>query len=438
MKARSAGSPRMPEKVFVVLALLLFTGAFLALLGGGDEATSGAGDGNFLAQASYLSIYGITFLLIVVRFRRFVYVATREPLLVLLVVLAMLSVLWSVAPDITFRRSVALLGTTLFGGYLAMRFSLREQLQLLAWTLGIAALLSLVFALALPVYGVESGARGDALRGIYNQKNVLGRLMALSAVVFLFLALGDRRYRLFKWGGFGLSLGLLWLSDAKTALVILLVILVLLPFGRALREAYTIAAPILIVGILACASALIWFSSNTGTTLAALDRDVTLTGRTDLWAIVLEMIAERPWLGYGYNAFWLGWEGESAQVWLALSPYTISFYPTHAHNGMLDLWLDLGFLGVLLFVLVFLLAFGRAVRLIRSTEVREGIWPLAYLTFMLLSGLTYPIGLERNSIWWVLFVATVVSLAARASRIRKQRPPAPDRVYGEKKLTSVG
>jgi len=345
---RSAGRPRAAEKAFVVVALLLFTGAFLALLGAGDEAASDAGDGNLLAQAGYMSIYGITFLLVVVRFRRFVRVATREPLLVLLVALAALSVLWSVAPEITFRRSIALMGTTLFGAYLSMRFSLREQLQLLAWTLGIAAVLSLIFALAVPSYGIMVADRGDSLRGIYNQKNVLGRLMALGAVVFFFLALGDRRYRLVKWGGFGLSLALLWLSDAKTALVILLVILVLLPFGRILREAYTIAVPILIVGILGCVSALIWFSGNAASTLAALDRDVTLTGRTDLWAIVLEKIAERPLLGYGYNAFWLGWEGESSQVWLALSPFTLGFEPTHAHNGILDLWLDLGFFGVLL------------------------------------------------------------------------------------------
>jgi len=85
-----------------------------------------------------------------------------------------------------------------------------------------------------------------------------------------------------------------------------------------------------------------------------------------------------------------------------------------------------------------LLAFGRAVRLIRATSGLEGIWPLAYLTFMLLSGITYPIGLERNSIWWVLFVATVVSLAAGSGRSGEKRPPVPDRAYGQKRLTRVG
>jgi exopolysaccharide production protein ExoQ len=207
------GSFRTLEKIFVVVALLLFTGAFLWLGGGGEEGS------NRLAQASYLGIYGITCLLVVRQLERFIYVSTREPLLLLLVGIALLSVLWSVAPEVTLRRGFALLGTTMFGAYLAMRFSLREQLRLLAWALGIAALLSLVFALALPSYGVMSDARGEAFRGIYSQKNELGRVMALSVLVFFFAALGDRNHRWFKWGGVGLSFVLLLLSSGMAALV---------------------------------------------------------------------------------------------------------------------------------------------------------------------------------------------------------------------------
>jgi exopolysaccharide production protein ExoQ len=417
---RLTGSFRTLEKMFVVVALLLFTGAFLVLFGGGEEGN------NRLAQASYLGIYGITCLFVAAQLKRFIYVSTREPLLLLLVGLACLSVLWSVAPEVTLRRSFALLGTTIFGAYLTMRFSLREQLQLLAWALGIAALLSLVFALALPGYGVISDARGEAFRGIYHQKNVLGRIMALSALVFIFVTFGDRKHFWFKWGGFGLSFGLLLLSYGKTGLVVLLIVLVLTLAYRALRQTYTIAVPALIAVVLVGASVFVWLLGNMESALAVLDRDVTLTGRTELWPAVLEMIAKRPWLGYGYSAFWMGWEGESAYVWIWLAALANNFYPTHAHNGVLELWLDLGFLGVLVFGLVLLRAFGRAIRLIRSTDAMEGIWPLTYLTFMSLVGITYPISLERNSIWWVLCVTIVVNLAAQPDRIGNNR------LYGAK------
>jgi exopolysaccharide production protein ExoQ len=416
------GSFRTLEKIFVVVALLLFTGAFLWLGGGGEEGS------NRLAQAIYLGIYGITCLLVVRQLERFIYVSTREPLLLLLVGIALLSVLWSVAPEVTLRRGFALLGTTMFGAYLAMRFSLREQLRLLAWALGIAALLSLVFALALPSYGVMSDARGEAFRGIYIQKNELGRVMALSVLVFFFVALGDGDQRWFKWGGVGLSFVLLLLSSGKAGLVMLVIVLVLTPFYRALRQTYTIAVPALIAGVLVGASVFVWLLGNMEGALAVLDRDVTLTGRTDLWPAVLEMIAKRPWLGYGYDAFWMGWEGESAQVWIILAAFGRNFFPTHAHNGVLELWLDLGLLGVLVFALVLLLTFGRAIRLMRSTKAMDGVWPLAYLTFMLLVGITYPIGLQRNSIWLVLYVTIVISLAAQLNRMGHNRLYEPNRV----------
>jgi exopolysaccharide production protein ExoQ len=195
-----------------------------------------------------------------------------------------------------------------------------------------------------------------------------------------------------------------------------------------LRQTYTIAVPALIAGVLVGASVFVWLLGNVEGALAVLDRDVTLTGRTDLWPAVLEMIAKRPWLGYGYDAFWMGWEGESAQVWIILAGFGRNFFPTHAHNGVLELWLNLGLLGVLVFALVLLLTFGRAIRLMRSTKAMDGVWPLAYLTFMLLVGITYPISLQRNSIWLVLYVTIVISLAAQPNRMGHNRLYEPNRV----------
>lgn len=120
-------------------------------------------------------------------------------------------------------------------------------------------------------------------------------------------------------------------------------------------------------------------------------------------------------MGYGYGGFWLGWEGESADIWLVLPQNNM---PTHAHNGYLDLWLDLGLLGLSAFVLRFLLVIPRAMRLVRSTKTAEGLWPLAYVTLLLLYATAYPVGLEQNSIWWVLYVAATLPLAARAGRSR--------------------
>lgn len=413
-------------KAFVVLVLLLSTGALLPLLGGGND-TINSTQGGLATQLAWFGIYGITFLLIVARWQEFSRVIMRDKLLLLLVSIALLSVLWSAAPEATIRRGTALLGTTLFGAYLAVRYDQEELLRLLAWALGIAVLLSLVFALALPSYGVVSGdapsyTGKEGWRGTYEEKNALGSTMALSAVVFLLLALSRHKHRWVLWACFGLSVCLLLLSNSMTALVSLVILLALLPLYKALRWQYTLVVPLFAVAIFVGGTVAAWLLGNTESILATLGRDATLTGRTEIWPAVLESIWQRPWLGYGYGGFWLGWAGESAHLWLRTAslfgPQPVG--PDHAHNGFLDLWLNIGLLGVSVFTVGLLLAFFKAVAQVRLTRTAEAFWPLAYLTLMLLyASVDFPV-LRHYSILWVLYVAIVLSMPGRVAQTRRR------------------
>ena len=60
----------------------------------------------------------------------------------------------------------------------------------------------------------------------------------------------------------------------------------------------------------------------------------------DIWSLVLGSIAKRPLLGYGYYAFWQGLKGESANV--IVGAHWVFGY---AHNGILEIWLQLGLVG---------------------------------------------------------------------------------------------
>jgi len=93
----------------------------------------------------------------------------------------------------------------------------------------------------------------------------------------------------------------------------------------------------------------------------------------------------------------------------------------HAHNGFLDLGLDLGLLGVAILALCLVANFARGVALLRSSRNPEGLWPLVYLTFFVLYNLTESTILIRNNIFWVLFVTIVVSLGAWRSSVRVSR-----------------
>jgi exopolysaccharide production protein ExoQ len=431
LRARSARLWDAIESGFVVLALLFLSGALIPLLIQGSGASADVAQGGSASiQAVWIGIYGTAFLFAVLRWNRFrwrrgVYLATKDKLLLSLVGLALFSVLWSAVPEVTLRRSVALMLTTLFGIYLATRFELSEQLRLLFWALSIAAVLSLGVALLLPSYGItpssanawDAESTAGGWRGIYFSKNTFGRLMALSGVLSLLLVISTRKYRLLNWTVFGLSLGLLLLTRSATSLLVFLVTVVFfLPLYRGLRWRYTLATPYLSVMILVGGFALVWYSSNADTVLAALGKDPTLTGRTSLWSSLLEMIKLRPWFGYGYEGFWQSY-GEQWSV-----SYT-GWQASHAHNGFLELGLALGLFGLLLFALGFIAAFLRAVSLAQTTEAQQTLWPLLYLTFLMLSNVSYTTLLQQNSLWWVLYVATILStLLPYAKASTKNRP----------------
>ncbi len=70
-------------------------------------------------------------------------------------------------------------------------------------------------------------------------------------------------------------------------------------------------------------------------------KDATLTGRVDLWALVLPYGDRRPLLGYGYGAFWIADNPMTQEIWRILN----SYQPPHAHNGWIETYLELGLVG---------------------------------------------------------------------------------------------
>jgi exopolysaccharide production protein ExoQ len=177
-----------------------------------------------------------------------------------------------------------------------------------------------------------------------------------------------------------------------------------------------LAIPVTIVGVLLLSVAALLLVDNTEVVLTALGKDPTLTGRTALWQAVWSSIMERPWVGYGYGAFWTGWQGPSRAVF-----ESVAWEPPHAHNGILDLWLSVGFVGVAIFVAEFGFTVVRAIAAARAHRTAEGTWPLAFLSFMFLYNATESTILRQHTIYWVLYVAVV---ASRLSGDGRQRSPA--------------
>lgn len=402
------------EKIFIVFSLLFFSGA-------GSYFIAPTNPSYLIVQVTAYSIQLITIFLIIARWNTIAAFVVKEKQLWILVGCALASVLWSQMPllvtlsyDIGPGSGViAFIRVTLFSIYFAACYGLKEQMRLLMWVFGIAVVFSIVVAILLPHYGVtgsmlmlaEDARHVGAWRGLYAHKNIFGLVMVLSAMIF-YLGSSDRQ-RWVAWIGFSLSVALILLSTSKTSLVLLLTFIVLIPLYKALRWNYSVAIPFFIAAILIGGGAAAWFFDNAAVILGSLGKDITFTGRTDIWAAVVDKIWERPWLGYGYHVFWLGVTDGTIELW---SPTVNKFIqPAHAHNGFLDLVLDLGFLGLSLFVFGYIKVCLQAIKYLRLNKSAEGIMPLAYLLFILQFNLSEPL-LMREDVFWILYVSITLSL----------------------------
>jgi len=389
------------ERTLVVVGILFFAGSFAIF------------DSRLLVSLVRYGVFLSAFTLLALRWRRTLHVMQGDLFLCGLLGLGLVSFAWSAYPFLSLSQSREILYAGTFGLYLASRFRLKEQLQLLAFSLGIVAVLSLFYGLFIPQEGIHQieGHLEGAWRGILGHKNTLGGLMTIVASVFCILSLENRAYKILTWIGLGLAGTLIILSSSKSALGLWGVVLVMLTIYRVVRWRNLASVLCLLVAIAAIGSAVALLLSQWDTILLSLDRDPTISGRTLIWEFAMMKIRRRPILGYGRGAFWAPGSPHAIQAGVAVSN---NYIPPHSHNGFIDLALDVGLLGAALLGLSLLLNLVRAFKRTYLTNQPEDLWPLLYLTLFVLYNFTESLILYKNNLFWVLYIAMAFSVRLSA------------------------
>ena len=195
-----------------------------------------------------------------------------------------------------------------------------------------------------------------------------------------------------------MALWLLYMADSATSLACFLVggVLIVLTsqHGSALRPAAVYA---LTAGIVALLSLGLFVDSEVAL-IETMGRDVTLTGRTQLWEDLLHISAD-PWFGTGFESFWLG--ERVAALW---SQYL--WHPNQAHNGYLEVFLNLGVVGVAL--LGFIIAWGyRNVVAVLHRDPELGGLRFAFFVVAVLYNVTEA-GFRMMHPVWIAFLLAVM------------------------------
>jgi len=137
-----------------------------------------------------------------------------------------------------------------------------------------------------------------------------------------------------------------------------------------------------------------------------------MSGRTSIWYYVLLSIWKRPLLGYGFSAFWLGMKGESANVITGFG-----FLQNHAQNGLLDVWLQTGAIGMAIVVIWLFQALRNALRTLRPQSPNYVGWYLGVLLMTLFYNIGERTLLVPDDLSFIVMVVAAAGLATEARRL---------------------
>lgn len=394
------------EVALTIFCLLMFSNALIGPLFAPQTLDAAAAESDSaILRVMWLPVYAVTLLLIGFRVTRLMRILPALFMTGLLVGLCFASSYWSIAPDITTRRTIAVAVTSLFGLYLAARYKGEDLVQIIAFSFAILAFGSYFVCLFVPHLGIHDDINAGAWKGLWYEKNQMAAMMVLGFIASCASAyIAPERRK--AWIGLAVMIFLLVvLSRSKTSLLACLASAGAFPVLTALQRG---GVRSILFTWLAATAALIGgalFYIAPDMIFKMLGKDPTLTGRTEIWASLMRLSDKHPWLGYGYKAFWTP-TSVPASVVRAETHWDVP----SAHNGWLDLLIQLGWVGVMLFGAV--LAIGVFCALFRFARVKDGFFSVLILLLFSFLIMSESFILSQNSLIWALFVCALARLTA--------------------------
>jgi exopolysaccharide production protein ExoQ len=351
------------------------------------------------------------------------------PLLAFLA-LATLSLAWSFYPGSTALGLLTTWMTVTSGVAVAVSFSWDELLKTLSVALRLILGLSIVFELIvslivrapiLPFWVEYPEGKlplmlmwsrnwlfdGGPVQGIVGNSSLLA-FAALLAVIVFGLQIAQRN-RLSGWVWMLVAVAIIALTRSATIYAALaalgFVLLAVWLVRRARRPVFVysgIAAVVLagVVGVLVFGQKL----------LPLVGKSEDLTGRTEIWAKVADLAVQRPFAGWGWVSYWTPW-AEPFQGYIVRN----GVVQLHAHNAWLDIWLQLGILGLVVFGALVLVALVRSWMLaagLDKLDQRVVLLPLLLMVALLVQSLAE----SRLLVEYGLFLLVVIAVKTKHDR----------------------
>jgi O-antigen ligase len=321
---------------------------------------------------------------------------------------AALSILWSDYPFVTFKHWIKGIGDVAIILIVLTEPDATEAIKRLVTRVGFTLLpLSVLMGKYYPGAGrFVNRSWQMEWTGVATQKNGLGTICWIFGLGLLWRFRSvyndhedlSRGRRLVALGTvFGMVIWLLWMCDSLTSICALaLAGALMLLSGRTTFRRNPILVHLLVVTLLGTSAFALFFQTS-GALVQSLGRDPSLTGRTEIWADVLSIPVNRV-VGAGYESFWLGSRLQKVQM-------VTGQETNEAHNGYIEMYINLGWLGVILLAVLIFRGYRNVIDAFRQ-DPNTGCLRLAFFLGTVIAGFTEAAFRMMDSTWIFFLLAT--------------------------------
>ncbi len=332
-------------------------------------------------------------------------ILTANPAIIVFLLYCLVSVMWADYPVVSFKRWVRGVADIMMVIIVLTEFERERAFQALIGRIAYVLIpVSVLFIRFYPELGRSYSAGGvPSWTGVATDKNALGALCMLCGVVVLWRLMAilsspptrqRTRQLLASTTVLAMVLYLLLIIDSKTALVCFALGTVPVVLRRPFRSPAFIFFYVT-TSVIACY--LVVSFGMGGEALEALGREASLTGRTYVWRAVLTFVTN-PWFGAGYENFWIG---ERQMILTRLGG-------NQAHNGYLEIYLNLGWVGIVLLTANILVGFKNVVADCRSNSALTGL-KVSFFVICLAYNFTEAAFKMMSPVWLTFLLATMAS-----------------------------
>lgn len=383
-------------------------------LGGGllTRTTATIVEGSPIDRSIYLALIVSNLYILLKRNVDWAIITKKNRPIIIYFIYCGISILWSDYPIVSLKRLIKTLGNAVIVLVaLTEKNPTETSISLIKRCALILLPLSVMFIKYYPQLGRAYNKLGEgSYSGVSYNKNGLGYLCMISGIFLIYDFLNKIKYRkklinskkdyLIELILIGMTFWLINKSNSATSTICYIIgsiLIIALNINFIKKSIQNIGFIIFILILFILSLITIGLENILSTYLEQLGRQDTFWGRVELWKILLQY-KTNPWIGSGYDSFWLG--DRLKQLW-----EIYWWKPNQAHNGYIEIYLNTGLFGIFLIAIVILSNFNKMLKeLVNNFEFSK--LRISLLTVIILYNITEASFKGLHLVWFAFLLIT--------------------------------